>query len=123
MNKEQLINKFHSCFLQFIDEFIEQFPTETNLHIIRAMVADVQTSYTLIESYVENILPSKDLIKARDEAFFLDESSGFSNLIDKNLLSLRNLWTCGTLDIDDKNTVWKWFDVFTMLAEKYQELH
>lgn len=121
--KEQVLNKFHGCFIQFVDELIEQFPTEGKLHIVRILVKDATPPWKLMDKYVTFVLPHKEMVDNRDDAFFLNDNAGFQQLADKNLISLQGLWRSNALDKEDKEVIWKWFSVFNTLAEKYSKLN
>ena len=115
--KEQILNKFHGCFIQFVDELIEQFPSEGKLHIVRLLIKDATPPWKLMDKYVTFILPHKNLVVERDDAFFLNDNAGFQQLADKNLISLQGLWK--DMDKEDKDVIWQWFDAFNTLANKF----
>lgn len=121
--KDKILHKFHECFIQFIDELIEQFPQEAKLHIVRILVKDTTPPWKLMDKYVTFILPHKDLVDERDESFFLNQNEGFNQLADKNLISLQHLWKSQQVDQEDKEMIWKWFDLFNTLANKFVELN
>lgn len=122
MTKEQILHKFHENFVRFIDELIEQFPSNNNLHLARVLAKDQIAPWKLIEKYIEFILPIRSLVDNRDESFFLNDNEGFSKLPIKSIMNLRELWLNPSLDEEDKNIIWKWMDLFNVLAEKYKEL-
>ena len=118
--KEQILNKFHGCFIQFLDELIEQFPTEGKLHIVRILVKDTTPPWKLMDKYVTFVLPNKDMVDNKDDAFFLNDNAGFQQLADKNLISLQGLWL--NMDNENKDVIWQWFTVFNKLADKFTTL-
>lgn len=113
--KTQLVN--------FLDELIESFPDEPNFVIFRIFVQDQIPVKTLFEYLVEKLLPLQDLVKNKDEKFFLNHNILFENLGPKGTSRVnyfKNMW--GNLDQDDKDTIWKWFSSFLYLGNKYKEL-
>lgn len=120
--KEQLLTKFHQCFIQFVDELVEQFPNEPKLHILRVFLKDNTPPLTLMEKYCTYIIPYKEHIDKRDENFFLSETAGFSKMSDQNLICLKSYWQSDQLDEEDKEVIWKWFSVFNTIALKYSNL-
>jgi len=120
--KGQILHKFHDCFIQFIDELLEQFPQELSLHIARGLIKDECTSELLMRKYIEFVLPQKHLVDIKSDSFFTDDNIGFSQLADKRVLTLKNLWLSEKLDADDRKTIWRWFEVFNTLAERYKKL-
>jgi hypothetical protein len=120
MNKvsEQVLNKFHTCFVDFIEELIEQFPEELKLQVLRVLVKDSTPPWKLMEKYNAYILPHKRSIDSRDDTFFLSDT--FSQLADQKILSLKELWL--KIDDDDKEIIWRWFDVLNTIAMKFNSL-
>ena len=76
-------------------------------------------------SYItENLCPLQDMVKRRDEDFILNHNILFEKFDEHKTSKVnyfKNMWTSGTLDARDKETIWRWFQVFIYLGNKYIE--
>ncbi len=115
---DKTVSYFHSNLINFIDELIEQFPTETDLVLARIYVKNRIQPITIINTFIQETLPYKDFISKRDEKAILDTK--FS--IGTNSNHFKMLWKSSALDDSDRTIIWKWLDTFVYLAEKYQKM-
>ena len=72
MNKLTLLQKFKEQILIFLDELIEQIPTEGDLVILRILIKDQVSIEKIMNHFVKKLLPFKYQIDNRDEKFFLE---------------------------------------------------
>ena len=126
MSDIEILRQFKNTLISFLDELIEQFPSEADLVIFRIFVKDKIETSKLISYFVLNILPFKDMVANRDENYFLNHYTLLDcqeNLDAKTKVQrFKKLWLSPSLDDDDKDIVWKWFDTFIVLGEKYQKV-
>ena len=65
------------------------------------------------------------MIEDRDEDFFLNHCTLMEDINNQNtkgkINHFKKLWRSKTLDDEDKEVVWQWFDIFVSLSEKYQK--
>ena len=109
-------NKFHVCFSQFIEELSIQFPTEPSLQLVKTIIKDVDSD-ELVQKYRSFILPYKDMIEKKDENFFLNSNEWFYKLTSPaKIFSIKDLWVSETLDDEDKDMIWQWFNVFNRIV-------
>jgi hypothetical protein len=128
MSEHQILQAFKTNMISFLDELIDQFPTETGLIVARVFLKDqipVETAMTnFLVTIEKNDGAVKALVEKRDEEFFL-ENNIFScpqgSLDISSVNYMRKIWTSG-LDTEDKAIIWKWIDSFILLAEKYQKV-
>ena len=71
--------------------------------------------------FTQRILPYVDMIKNRDERFFLESTDLFEGIAKDKVAYFRNIWTSSTLTSEDREQLWKWFRLFANLALKYNE--
>lgn len=117
-----IINEFKNKVVSFLDELIEQFPEESDFIIARIFLKDQIPTETIILTFIKNIMPYKEQIKDRDEMFFLNSDIALFGEVNKEKVNnLKLLWKSSRLDNEDKEVMWKWFDIFIFLAEKYQQ--
>ena len=114
-------------FLQQTDNFINElcsiFPNNNELLVFREKYNLIRSvnSTLIVEYFVQYVYPLKSKILAKDESFFL-EGGGQEELKDKSGLKFRDnitaLWV-GEMSDDNKVIVWKYFQIFIILCEKY----
>lgn len=120
MSSIEILNDFKRQLITFLDELIDQFPSEGDLIVARVFLKD-QIPITEVMSYfIRDILPLKEYITSKNEAFFVSNNVLFG-VLDKNKVNhFKRLWKSDRLDSDDKNVIWAWFNIFVTLAERYQ---
>jgi len=115
------MKNFQNNLISFLDELINQFPQEADLVIARIFLKD-QVPIADVMNYVcHKLLPLKQLVTNRDEKFFVENNILFEDLQKSKVNHFKKLWRSGLLDDEDKETIFKWFDTFLFLAEKYQK--
>jgi len=116
-----IMKNFQNNLISFLDELINQFPQEADLVIARIFLKD-QVPIADVMNYVcHKLLPLKQLVTNRDEKFFVENNILFEDLQKSKVNHFKKLWRSGLLDDEDKETIFKWFDTFLFLAEKYQK--
>ena len=121
-SKLQILTDFKKNLVSFLDELIQQFPEEGDLIVLRIFLNDQVPIEEIMKGFSEKCLPLKDVIKKRDETFFLNENVLFSKIDQNKVNHFRRLWTSSKLDNEDINVIWAWYDAFILLAEKYVKL-
>jgi len=118
----QISREFHHNLVSFIDELIEQFPREVDFIIGRLIIKD-RPSDTIINMYIREIFPHKESVTNREESFFLENKISILNGLDSGKVNhFKVLWKSSDLDEEDRDIIWKWFDTFNLLTERYQEV-
>jgi hypothetical protein len=117
--EREILSTFKKNIITFVDELIEQFPQETNLVIARIVIKDRIDENTLMNRFINTAIPFKEQINKRDENFFLKEEDVFSSFDNKKIIAFKSLWQSPNIDDEDKEIIWKWFDVLIFLCEKY----
>ncbi len=125
MSELQLLNEFRIQIVKFLDELIDQFPEScAEFVIIRIFVKDQIPLADVLGRFISEVLPFKKVIKKRDSDFFLEsrviyDAVGGSQAGADNVNQLKILWESERLDDEDRETIWKWMDLFVLLAERY----
>jgi len=129
--RAQVLQAFNTSVVAFMDELIDQFPSETGLIFARILLKDQIPIETTMKNFVLKIEKDdgklKTMIKEKNEKFFLENSvfsidatNGEQYQIEGSTVNhFRNLWL-SDLDDDDRLIMWKWFETFVVLADKYQ---
>ena len=121
MSQLQLLRGLHSDLLKFFDSLIEAFPDEGDLVIIRFALTD-QFPITDIMDYITvSLLPLKSKVVNRDKNFFLENNILFEQLDNSKVNHFKRIWKSDTLNEEDRDSIWRWFDRFILRAERYNK--
>lgn len=118
----ELLTQLKKQLVDFLDELIESFPSEPDFVIFRIFVND-RIPITEIMSYITtNLCPLKDMVKARNEQFFLSHNILFEKFSESEATKInhfKKMWMSPSLDKEDKEVIWKWFESFIYVGNKY----
>ena len=121
MSKLKILQEFKTQLVEFFDALIIQFPGDGDLCMLRIFFNNQIDIVRVMNVFISKLLPLKDIVKNRDVDFFL--GSGASSLFetfDRTKVNyFKVLWQSDSLDDEDRTEIWKWFDLFITLAEKY----
>lgn len=126
MSDIELLKALKTQLVSFLDELINTFPSETDFVIYRIFVKDQLPITDIMNYIIYNLCPHIDMIKNRDEKFFLNYNILFEKLEEKGnnkVNYFKKLWTSGQLDNENKEIIWKWFECFVTIALKYDKLN
>lgn len=121
----ELLTHLKTQLVNFLDELIESFPKEPDFVIFRIFVNDRLPITDIMKYITINLCPLQDMIKNKDEKFFLNHNILFEKFDDQErnkVNHFKDLWLSGNLDNEDKETLWKWFSSFIYIGNKYKEL-
>mgnify|MGYP006083489963 FL=1 len=124
---------FNNQLLSLITELINYFD-DSKMKILKEKISIVTSvnSTLIITLFLNNIYKFKDNIMKKEESFFLKHITpdNVSDLYSKNkelatenniniidVINLKDYWT--SLHNDDKETIWKYFQVLIVLSEKW----
>lgn len=119
MSAVQVLQHFKTMLLDFIDDLIEQFPTEGKLVVGRIFVDSLSTE-EIIKQFIKEVLPYEKMINKKDEAFFLTHDILLAGITNSEVSHFKHLYL--QLDEDSKNTVWQWVQCLVSITKKYQEI-
>lgn len=120
-NPQDIITEFKRLLIGFIDELIEQFPQEGDLVLARVFLNNQVPITVVINYFIKELLPLKPIIEQRDENFFLQNDILFGAINRGKVGHFRRLWRSPVLDDTDRALIWKWFDYFIRITERYQQ--
>lgn len=127
MNNEEgklfLMQEFRSQLVSFLDELIEQFPSEGDFVLIRIFIKDQLPIPDVLGRYIRDLLPFQNQVKERDESFFLNNQLLYTggNMAQSRINHFKKLWVSEKLDDNDREIIWQWMDAFNNIANKYYE--
>lgn len=118
MSEQDILTKYRNVVITFIDELIDQFPSEGELIMLRFIVNDKISDKDLMNIAIKNLIPNKDFIKDKNDVIFLEK-----NLFDLNkdiVTKYKKIWR--GLNTHNKTTIWKWLDSIVYIVECYQKI-
>lgn len=121
----EILIQLKTQMVSFLDELIETFPNEPDFVIFRIFVNDRLPIEDIMKYIINNLCPMGDMVKARNEDFFLKNNILFERLDDEGSSKVnhfKNLWTSKKVDKEDKEVIWRWFQSFIFLGNKYAEI-
>jgi hypothetical protein len=116
-------NMFLKQIDNFIDELCKIFPESKDILILSEKYKMLKSinSKLIIDYIILYIYPHKNKINEKDESFFLD-GGGQDEIKDTSGLKFRdNIKTLWINEMSDENKeiIWKYFNLFILLCEKY----
>jgi len=120
-SKIKILQEFKTQLVDFFDALIIQFPTDSDLCMLRIFFNNQIDIVKVMNVFIAKLLPLKENIKRRDVNFFLGTGASalFENFDKSKVNYFKILWQSDSLDDDDRTEIWKWFDLFINLAEKF----
>jgi len=120
-NKLILMQKFRDQLVTFLDEIIDQFPTECDFVLIRMFIKDQIPVHDILGRFIRDILPLKEHVEKREETFFLNNTLLYTggNISDEKINHFQELWQSDKLDSDDRETIWTWMECFIKISDCY----
>lgn len=123
LTKTDILNNLKSSLKDFLDQIIDvlHISQTADLVLARVLIDTPGVIDAVAEYIVLKLLPLKDMVRKRDELFFLENNILFESLNANDKVNhFKNIWE-NYLDDDNKQTVWKWFDKFLLLGVKYRD--
>jgi hypothetical protein len=115
----EIMTLFKNNLLEFFDDLIEQYPHEADLIMYRFFLSEQIPVESLMERFIQFVLPHRGQIEARNENFFIANDNIFGSSPKDKVIHFKNLY----LGMNDENreTLFQWFDSFLLLVDKYRQ--
>lgn len=125
MNQDRLkvVEVFKNNLVNFIEILIEQFPTETDLIIIRTFFLEMCSPIDIINYFSHKLLSPhvKTMIEKQNDQFFIENDTLFSDIKNKQkVFHFKNVWLGATEN--QKKSIWQWFNKLVRIAEIYKSV-
>ena len=123
MASKKIALKFNKVVNNFLNDLSSILPKEKDILVFQSQISvmEMVDPSKMIKSFIKFAFPFKDKIVNKDEKFFLGEGNV---PIEADYMSesihLKKLWE-NKLSDENKEIVWKYFQVLTVLAEKYAD--
>lgn len=125
MEKSVLRDLFKRTLVDFLDSLINILPSESDLIVARIYVNDKVSSEDLMNNFILKFMKFKSDIESKREKTFLENDTGnsdiFGSIPEEKLNHYRYLWRSGSINNDNKQTIWKWLNSFIKIIDKYQK--
>jgi hypothetical protein len=123
MNELQILEGLKSDLIKFFDNLIIAFPEEGDFVIIRFLIDGKYPIEKIMNCIVDKMLPIKDMVYKRNDKFFLENNVLFQELgMNDKVNYFKNLWTSETLEQEDRDSIWSWFERFIKRAEMFNNV-
>ena len=124
MNSSELLVLFKDQLLQFTDELLEIFENEPKLILLRVYIEnnlEIEPTVSKFNKAICGPLDLKEMIKNRNAKFFMeyDLMKLNNNSEQEQANFMLQLWDDQRLEDEDKETIWKWVDLFVSIAGCY----
>ncbi len=120
LSKFELLKLFKENLIKFFDSLIEQLPDESDLIIMRLFIENQIPIEEVMKTFSERVLPHKEMVYKKNEQFFIICEDMFMGLKTDKVSKFKSMWMSSKkLSKDDKETIWKWFNLFVRLSEEY----
>jgi hypothetical protein len=116
----EYVSIFKQHCIQFVDALIELFPEESDLFVARFILKDQLTPEQMVEGFSVYVEPFVDMIRDRNEAFFMERSqdSTAPEWVQVKVTRIKELWTSPQLDDDNKGAIWEWVHLLATLGQR-----
>lgn len=111
--------QFNKIVNNFLDELQQILPEEKDIVIFKSQV-DITIMINpnkILNSFIKYVYPYKQNIMEKNESFFLGDGVSIQQDYMSNAIHLTDLWKTKLSDTN-KEIVWKYFQVMTIIAEK-----
>ena len=122
MSEIAILRQFKKGLVSFFDELIAQFPLEGDLVLVRIFIKDQAPIVDVMNHFIQHLLPLKTIVLERNSDFFLKNNVLFEALDKGKVNHFKRMWNSGSFDDQDKETIFRWFESFISLSEKYHKV-
>jgi len=120
--KVKLLTVFKTNLINFMDALSDFLPEEQDIITMRILFETTIPIESALKTFSMRILPYKEMVETHDERFFLECTDIFAGIRRDKVSYFKDLWQSSTLTAENKENLWKWFEVFLKLALKFKKL-
>lgn len=116
---KNITTKFNNIINKFLDELQVILPQEKDIAIFKSQVdvTNMISPNKVLQSFVKFVYPYKKEIMEKNESFFLGDGLSLKKDYMSDAIHLTELWQT-KLSNENKEVVWKYFQVMIIIAEK-----
>ena len=109
--------------INLIDDLLEICPDEKDILFVRLYFDCNIDQYKLMDGFERWVYPWKKEIKIKDERFFKENDHIFGPLPTEKVSYFKTKFEDGTFEAEDKEMIWKYFQIYIKLIKKYRKLN
>ena len=121
LSKIELLKLFKDKIVEFLDALIDKLPKERDLYTVRVLFETQIPVEKAMQIFSNLILPHEEFIKNQDERFIFECNDLFDGIKKDKVNYFKELWLSPTFTDDDKQQLWKWFQLFLKMAKLYND--
>jgi hypothetical protein len=122
MNEIEILTKFKTQLISFLDELIDLIPDDKDLVTLRVFVNDQIPIYDVMKSFITYIYPHKDKVGKREEKFLLSQKNIFISISPETFEKFKGYWISNYFDDNDRKVIWQWVDLFFKIGDEYLKI-
>lgn len=121
--KKNLANILSEQLYLLIDDIREIVPSDKQgMWMIVKNFFCLLDKETVVQHIIAQVLPYKDEILERNEDFFMKNTKIFNDLPESEVNYFKTIiGKEGKIDQQDKDKIWKYFEIFVVIAEEYKK--
>ena len=120
MSSKEILNEFKRNIIDFLDELIDLFPSESQFVLGRIILKDRIGASEIMANFIQYIVPHRAQIEQENDDFFLEHASSlFGPQYENKISHIKVIWKSDNLSVDDRRTIWSWFKAFLVLSDHY----
>lgn len=117
----EILKHFKENVIKCLDNLIELFPYERSLIAFRVVFDTGVSIDEIMRLFAEKIIPLGKVVRAKSNAFFLDEKKSFRIKVGMVELPWKAMWQSKNLDREDRDSIWGFMNLFLGLAQMYSK--
>lgn len=107
--------------LNLLNDLMEIFPDENDILLTRLFFETQADPQLIMDGFIKWVYPWKEQIFARDEVFFDKAERIFGPIDPSKIIRFKTMWKNGDLSNEEKDFVWRYFEVYIKLIDKYMK--
>jgi hypothetical protein len=119
---EKILYQLKSQVLNLLDDLLTIFPNEADLLLIRLFFENQIEPSKLMDGFIKWVYPWKEHILEHNEEFFEKNEHIFGPLPTDKIRYLKQKIHDGTIDNEDKQVMWRYFEIFIKLIDQYNKI-
>ncbi len=117
----KVLEQLRDQVLNLLDDLLSICPNEPDVLLARLFFENQVIPETLMLGFVKWVYPCENYIKEHNEKYFEENKHIFGPLPVDKVKYFKDKMKDGTFDDDDKEIIWKYFEVFISLIEQYNK--
>jgi hypothetical protein len=116
---EKTLQALKAQVLNLLNDLMEIFPDENDILLTRLFFETQADPQIIMDGFIKWVYPWKKKILEKNEEFFDRAERIFGPIDPGKIKRFKIMWKNGELSDDEKVIVWKYFEVYIKLIDKY----